>query len=285
MEAFNSRHSPDLAGGSSGTASGLAALDISDVQIEGYAQDITLRLYRLTGKHALPIVLYFHGGGFVRGSIDESDPAARFLAQQLPALVVSVGYSLAPQFPFPAAPEDAHRALLWVKTRARAFGADSKRIGVAGHDAGGHLANCLSFIARDRGDVRIEAQALFGPMLDPSLTRLGDERQLSSDITAKECAACYRAYLPQAAQRMHPYAAPLEASRLANLPDTLIATAGNDVLHVEAEKYAGNLIAAGVLTQVVRFPNISHAGLADHPAALHEAVRFLRCRFAARALR
>jgi acetyl esterase/lipase len=285
MDAFNSRHAPDLAGGSRGTAGDHAALDISDVQIEGYAQDIALRLYRPIGKHALPILLYFHGGGFVRGSIAESDTAARFLAQHVPALVVSVGYSLAPQFPFPAAPEDAHRAALWVKTRSRAFGADSKRIGVAGYDAGGQLANCLSFIARDRGDVRIEAQVLFGPMLDPSLTRLGDERQLGSDITAKECAACYRAYLPQAAQRMHPYAAPLEASRLANLPDTLIATAGNDVLHVEAEKYAGNLIAAGVLTQVARFPNVSHAGLADHPAALQEAVRFLRCRFAARALR
>ncbi|MFC0401168.1 alpha/beta hydrolase [Paraburkholderia rhizosphaerae] len=280
MDAFNSRHS--LVPEGSGPAGGHASLDVSDVIIEGYAQDITLRLYRRTGKSGLPILLYFHGGGFVRGSIDDADFAARFFAEQLPALVVSVGYSLAPKHPFPAAPEDAHRAVLWVKTRARAFGADTKRIGVAGYDAGGQLANCLAFITRDRGDVRILAQALFGPMLDPSLTRLGDERRLGSDITASECAACYRAYLPQAAQRMHPYAAPLEAVRLANLPDTLIATAGNDVLHVEAEKYAGNLIAAGVLTQVVRFPNLTHAALADHPAALQEAVRFFRCRFDAR---
>jgi acetyl esterase len=285
MDASNSRHPLVPPGGGSGSAVSLRSLDVSDVQIEGHAQVITLRLYRLTGKSALPILLYFHGGGFVRGSIEEADQTARYFAHQLPALVVSVGYSLAPQFPFPAAPEDAHRAALWVKTRARAFGADTKRIGVAGHDAGGHLANCLAFIARDRGDVRIEAQALFGPMLDPSLTRLGDEQRLGSDITASECAACYRAYLPQASQRMHPYAAPLEASRLANLPDTLIATAGNDVLHLEAEKYATNLIAAGVLTQVARFPNVSHAGLAHHPAALQEAVRFLRCRFDARALR
>ncbi|CAB3757412.1 alpha/beta hydrolase [Paraburkholderia humisilvae] len=280
MDSFHSRHS--LVPPGSGPAGGHASLDVSDVRIDGYAQDITLRLYRRTGKSGLPILLYFHGGGFVRGSIEEAEFASRYFAEHLPALVVSVGYSLAPQYPFPAAPEDAHRAVLWVKTRARAFGADTKRIGVAGYDAGGQLANCLAFITRDRGDVRILAQALFGPMLDPSLTRLGDERTLGSDITASECAACYRAYLPQAAQRMHPYAAPLEAVRLANLPDTLIATAGNDVLHVEAEKYAGNLIAAGVLTQVVRFPNLSHAALADHPAALQEAVRFFRCRFDAR---
>jgi acetyl esterase/lipase len=133
--------------------------------------------------------------------------------------------------------------------------------------------------------VRIDAQALFGPMLDPSLTRLGDEKRLSSDITASECAACYRAYLPQAAQRMHPYAAPLESVRLAGLPATLIATAQNDVLHVEAEKYASNLIDAGVQTQVVRYPSVSHAALANHPAALLEAVRFFQWRFDERALR
>jgi acetyl esterase len=258
-----------------------AALDVTDVTIEGHAQDITLRLYRQAGKSALPVLLYFHGGGFVRGSLAEADFAARYFAEHLPSLVVSVGYSLAPQFPFPAAPEDAHRAALWVQTRARAFGGNPKHIGVAG----GQLANCLAFIARDRGDVRIGAQALFGPMLDPSLTRLGDEQRLGSDITAKECAACYRAYLPQASQRMHPYAAPLESSRLAGLPATLIATAQNDVLHVEAEKYASNLIDVGVLTQVVRYPSVSHAALAGHPAALQEAVRFFQWRFDARAHR
>jgi acetyl esterase len=262
-----------------------AALDVTDVTIEGHAQDITLRLYRPAGKSALPVLLYFHGGGFVRGSLGEADFAARYFAEHLPSLVVSVGYSLAPQFPFPTAPEDAHRAALWVQTRARAFGGNTKHIGVAGYDAGGQLANCLAFIARDRGDVRIGAQALFGPMLDPSLTRLGDEHRLGSDITAKQCAACYRAYLPQASQRMHPYAAPLESSRLAGLPATLIATAQNDVLHVEAEKYASNLIGAGVLTQVVRYPSVSHAALADHPAALQEAVRFFQWRFDARAHR
>jgi carboxylesterase type B len=122
------------------------ALDITDVQIEGHAQDITLRLYRQARKTALPVLLYFHGGGFTKGSIEQADFAARYFAEHLPALVVSVGYSLAPQFPFPAAPEDAHRAALWVQTRARAFGGNSRKVGVAGHDAGGQLANCLAFI-------------------------------------------------------------------------------------------------------------------------------------------
>jgi len=229
-----------------------AALTVSDVEIPGYARDIVLRLYRRPDKTGLPVVLYFHGGGFVRGSLDDA--------------------------------EDAYRAAVWVATRARAFGGNPKKIGVAGHDAGGQLANCLAFIARDRGDVSIAAQALFGPMLDPSMTRIGDERRLSSDITAKECAACYRAYLPQAAQRMHPYAAPLESVRLGGLPPTLIVTAQNDVLHVEAEKYAGCLIESGVLTQVIRYPDVTHAALAAYAPALLEAVRFFQCRFQARSL-
>jgi acetyl esterase/lipase len=258
-------------------------LDTTDVTIDGYAQEITLRLYRPARATGLPVLLYFHGGGFVRGSLDDGDIAGRFFAERLPALVVSVGYSLAPQFPFPAAPEDAHRAALWVATRARAFGGSTKRIIAAGHDAGGQIANVLAFIGRDRGDVRLVAQALFAPMLDPSLTRLGDEQRLGSDITARECAACYRAYLPEASQRMHPYAAPLESSRLVGLPPTLIVTAQNDVLHVEAEKYASRLIDAGVRTQVVRYPSVSHAQIASHPAALAEGVRFFLCCFEASA--
>ncbi|WP_153076907.1 alpha/beta hydrolase [Paraburkholderia bonniea] len=257
-------------------------LVVSDMVIEGHAQAVTLRLYRPAEAQGLPVLLYFHGGGFMRGSLDEADGSARYLARHLPALVVSVGYSLAPQFPFPAAPEDAHRAALWVQRHARALGGNPKHFALAGYDAGGQLANSLAFIARDRGDVRFAAQALFGPMLDPSLTRLGDAEKLRSDITARECAACYRAYLPDASQRMHPYAAPLESMRLAGLPATLILTAQNDVLHREAEHYASRLIEAGVLIQVVRYPGVSHAALAAHPAALQETVRFLRGRFDAR---
>ena len=155
---------PELAG---------TSLAVSDVEIEGHAQDIVLRLYRRPDKTGLPVVLYFHGGGFVRGSLADADFASRFIAERLPALVVSVDYSLAPKHPFPAAPEDAYRAVRWVETRARAFGGNPRKIAVAGHDAGGQIANCLAIIARDRGEITIAAQALNGPILDPSLTRIG----------------------------------------------------------------------------------------------------------------
>lgn len=253
-------------------------LDVTDVWIEGYAQEIPLRLYRRTdAKNDLPVLLYFHGGGFTRGSISQADYAAGHFARHTPALVISVGYSLAPRFPFPAAPEDAWRALEWARGYAREYGGHAGAMGVAGYDAGGSLANCLALIARDRG-LPIDAQALFGPMLDPSLSRLGDEHFLASDITAGDCAQSYHAYLPKISQRLHPYAAPIESTRLAGLPATFIATAQNDVLHVEAEQYASRLIDAGVATQVTRCSGVAHAGLSDDPAALLEAVRFFQWR-------
>lgn len=274
-------------------------LRIEEVSITGHVGPVTLRLYKPVGPAAagathdhagepgvvvpleahLPTVLYFHGGGFCKGSLDDGDTAARYLASHVPALVVSVGYSLAPEHPFPAAPEDAWCAALWLQRHARRYGASPRRLAVVGHDAGGNIAAALTMISRDRGEVAVSAQVLLAHLLDPSMTRLADGRT-PSDIEASECARCYRAYLPHATQRLHPYAAPLESRRLAGLPPTLIASAEHDLLHVEAEKYAAELIAAGVPTQVTRHRSASHHGLAALPAALREVAAFLTRRLA-----
>jgi acetyl esterase len=266
-----------------GSSFGEPSLEISEVRIAGYRRKIGLRLYRPAGIRGLPAVLYFHGGGFVRGSVDDADFAARHFAEHFPALVISVDYSLAPEHPFPAALEDAYRAARWVDADGPNFGASGKKLFVAGHCAGGNIANGLSFVARDRGELRIEAQALFSPMLDPSMTCLADERRVASDISASQCAASYRAYLPQAAHRIHPYAAPLESARLKGLPPTFIATAQNDLLHVEAETYAARLISAGVPTEVVRYASASHEQVARERLALREAVCFFQSRLDRRA--
>ncbi|WP_244829481.1 alpha/beta hydrolase [Caballeronia sp. TF1N1] len=257
-------------------------LCIEDVRIAGHVQPITLRSYRpASDGNVLPIVLYFHGGGFVRGSLDEADVAASVIARDTPAWVISVGYSLAPEFPFPAAPEDGYRAAQWAVAHARAQRADPLRIGVAGHDAGGNLATCVAAIARDRGDLRLSAQVLLAPLLDPSMTRLADERKvLCPDLEMSDCARCYRAYLPVPSQRLHPYAAPLESRRLNGLPPALIASAEHDLLHIEAEKYAAELINAGVPTEMTRHCKTSHQALAAHPDALADVVAFFKKRLA-----
>ncbi len=256
-------------------------LCIEDVQIAGHSQPITLRSYRpAPGRSTLPLILYFHGGSFTSGSLDDADPTAVAIACGTPGWVVSVGYSLAPQFPFPHAPEDGYRALLWAATHARDQRADARRVGVAGHDAGGNLATSVAAIARDRGRIQIRAQALLAPLLDPSMTRLADDRADHPELDLRACASCYRAYLPTAMQRIHPYAAPLESRRLGGLPPALIASVQNDQLHIEAERYASELIAAGVPTEVTRYRDTSHAALAGHPAALADVNAFFRKRLA-----
>jgi acetyl esterase len=262
-------------------------LSIEDVSITGHAQLIEVRSYLPASKGVLlPIVIYFHGGGFVRGSPDDAEIAASTIARHTQAWVVSVGYSLSPRFPFPAALEDGYRATQWAVANARAQGADARRMGVAGHDAGGNLATCLAAVARDRGEFAFSAQALLAPLLDPSMTRMANEDEIvDPDLGASECAQCYRAYLPNASQWLHPYAAPIESRRLAGLPPALIASAQHDLLHVEAEKYAGELIAAGVPTEVTRHCNASHHELGTHPAALADVVAFFQKRLPAKAQR
>jgi acetyl esterase/lipase len=239
---------------------------------------IPLRLYHPAADTPLPLVVYLHGGGFVSGSLDDADAPARFIANTLPAAVLTVGYALAPAHPFPAAPEDAYAATAWAVTHAASLGACPDRVIVAGDDAGGNLAACLALMARDRKDFHIAVQVLIGPMLDPSMTRTGDAQRLQSDLSAQACTDCYRQYLPRLSQRLHPYAAPLESSRQAGLPAAYIATAERDLLHCEAEKYGAALIAAGVHTQVERFAGVTHAGLISHMPALTGAVEFMRCR-------
>lgn len=254
-----------------------------DYWTQGYAGRIRLRVFR-PEKHAddaaAPLrnaaVLYLHGGGFVRGSIDDADAPARHLAATLPAVVVTVGYSLAPAAPFPAAPEDVYAALCCMADHAAAWGIDRRRIAVAGHDAGGNLSAALTMIARDRGGPNLRAQVLIAPMLDPTMARVRPDRLASADNSAEVCAECYRQYLPRPTERVHPYAAPVESRRLQGLPPALLLTAPQDLLRTEAERYAAALIEAGVVTQVVRVSEACHDSIAMSAVAQDEMTCFLR---------
>lgn len=254
-------------------------LCIEDVQIGGHAQPVTLRSYRPAVKGlTVPVVLYFHGGSFTSGTLEDGDVTASFIARSTPAWVLSVGYSLAPRFPFPHAPEDGYRALLWAVSQARAQRADPRRIGLVGHDAGGNLATCVAAIARDRSEVKIGAQALIAPLLDPSMTRLADEKSTDAGFDMTACARGYAEYLPRPAQRMHPYAAPIESRRLWGLPPALVCSVQSDRLRVEAERYAGALISAGVPTEVTRYRGTTRWDIVRDEAALADLVSFLRKR-------
>lgn len=256
-----------------------AELDVLSFVIPGYKSNIDLRLYRPAGHSLLPIVLYFHGGGFVGGSLDDVKEVSQYLSRHCPALVATINYSLAPAHPFPAAVEDAYASLIWLADHAEKIGGDKKRLAVAGDDAGGNLAAILPLVVRDRKAISITAQVLIGPMLDPSMIWLGNADRIHSDISEQTCLKCYSQYLPHTLQRMHPYAAPLESRRLTGLPPALIITAECDVLHIEAEKYAAALIDAGVPTQVSRLPKLKHRELPSNEKTFSDITYFLQRHF------
>jgi len=220
--------------------------------------DLCVRLYtpsRIRCPGAL--VILFHGGGFLRGGLEAIAATAQSMSMRLGLLVATPEYTLASVRPFPAAAEDAYAALVWANTAGRHRGWDARRIVVAGEEAGGNLAAATAMMARDRGGPALAAQILVGPMLDPSLSSPSMQRFVASATdTPGVCGACYRTYLPNAADRLHPYAAPASSTRLAGLAPALIVTCDGDPLRDEAELYGTKLIAAGVTTQVSRLPRI-----------------------------
>lgn len=255
-----------------------STVNVAPLFIPGYRGDRSARLYRLADlASAQPVVLYLHGGGFVSGSLDDADWTARQIAERAETAVLSLDYSLAPRRPFPAAPEDAYAALNWLPAHAAVLNLDARRLAVAGDDAGASIAASAVLIARDRNGPELAAQVLLGPMLDPSMTLLGDAERLRSDIKPQTCAQRYAQYLPRTQERLHPYASPLASRRLHGLPPTYLATAKCDVLHREAEQYAAALIAAGVPTQITRF-DVKHEALPRHLPLLAEVSEFLHQR-------
>jgi len=232
-------------------------LVVRELEVGGFEGPLAARLYRAEadGKRDV-LVVFFHGGGFVDGDLDHSDSFLRHLAKASGyPLVLSSTYTLAPVKPFPAAVEDAHAVLMWAKKNKTRLGWTGKRLMVAGIEAGANLAAVSSLMARDRGAPQVVGQILIMPMLDPGLSS-GSMREMPSGVGAakvvNECAAAYRGYLPHPADRSHPYASPLQSSRMKNLPQALILSAEDDPLRDEAEAYGKKLIDAGVPATVRR---------------------------------
>lgn len=233
-------------------------LNIRQLQAEGAEGPLAARLYAdgVAGTRRDCLVVFFHSGGFIGGDLDEAGEFLRHLAscpgQQL---VLASGYTLATERPFPAAAEDAHAVLMWARKHKGKLGWSGKRLVVAGIEAGANLAAVATLMARDRGGPALDGQILIMPMLDPDLSTCS-MRDIavgaSAAGVAETCAVSYRGYLPNAADRSHPYASPLQSSRLRNLPPALILSAEEDPLRDEAEQYGARLAACGVTTTVKR---------------------------------
>lgn len=247
------------AAGAACNAANLAGVKTRVLSVQGEQGKLAARLY-MPPQADDRLIVFFPPGGFVRNALGEVDPFVRVLAARAGCRVLACSYSLATERPFPAAAEDAHAALLWAVRQRTRLGWAGKQLIVAGIEAGGNLAAVSAMMARDRGGPALAAQLLIMPMLDPGLTSCS-MRTVADDSgaarAADACAAGYRDYLPRVVDRTHPYASPLQSSRLKGLPPALVLSADDDPLRDEAEQYAARLIAAGVKTLMKRLPPIA----------------------------
>jgi len=236
---------------------------VEDLACPGTGGDIDLRLYRPSHEPGLPLLVWFHGGGWTIGDIESSDGTCRALANACGAAVISVGYRLAPEHPFPAAVDDCWMALGWVHAHAADLGLDADRLAVGGDSAGGNLAAVVSLTARNAGGPPIRHQLLVYPATDgrlqwPSLQENGQ----GYFMTSEDVEWFYQQYAPPDREdwRMSPLLAPDHG----RLPPALVITAEFDPIRDEGEAYASALSAAGVDVELVRFDGMIHGFFGMH---------------------
>jgi acetyl esterase len=233
---------------------------VEDRLIPGPAGDVPVRVYTLQGRGPFPVVVFFHGGGWVLGDLDTHDPLCRSLCADAECTVVSVGYRLAPEHRFPAAVDDALAAVRWVAEHAAEVGGDPARIAVAGDSAGGNLSAVTALRLRDEDGPALRGQLLIYPGLDyPSPpTPSYIENAQGYGLTRESAIWFWDQYLGDESQAANPHAAPLLASDLRGLPRALVITAEYDVLRDEGARYVERLRAAGVPAQLSRYDGVHH---------------------------
>lgn len=239
--------------------------------------ELLARVYTPSGGDApYPVVVYFHGGGWVIAGLDVYEPSCRALANAAECVVVSVNYRLAPEFEYPAAVNDASAALQWVLANAEQIGGDPNRVAVAGESAGGNLATVSCLMARDNGGRLPVAQLLIYPVTDmvgqnyPSYA----ENETTQPLHTAMLPWFLKYYIPDEQARREPTASPLLADNLSGLPPAIVITAEFDPLRDQGAAYAKKLADAGVSVNFKLYTGVTHEffGLAGAVGKAKEAL-------------
>ncbi len=235
----------------------------TDIEIQGPNGPIPLRLYAPAGEGPFPLLVFFHGGGWVRGSIDAYDGLCRRLTNEAGCLVVSVEYRRAPEHPFPAGFEDCYTATEWAARYATDLGGDPDRVAVGGDSAGGNLAAAVSLAARDRNGPELTHQLLVYPSVNHPEIRWFDsyEENGTGYLLEMDGVEWYLEQYCRPADFGNHYAFPLRARELSGLPSATVLTAGFDPLADEGAAYADRLESAGVETTRLHYDAQIHAFL------------------------
>ena len=245
---------------SAAAGEGEAVARVENRTVPGPRGEIPVRVYTPDGRAPFPMLVYYHGGGWVIGSLETHDGLCRHLANAAGAVVVSVDYRLAPEHPFPASGEDAYAATRWVAANAAVIGGDAKRIAVGGDSAGGNLAAVVPLMARDRGGPPLVFQLLVYPVTDTPSANTASYRENAEGyfLTAKMMHWFWNHYCGKNPDLSDPYLCPLRAKDLKRLPPALVVTAEFDPLRDEGEAYAARLREAGVPVTSKRYPGMIH---------------------------
>jgi acetyl esterase len=233
---------------------------VEDRTIPGPKQPIPVRVYWPENGKDLSGLVYYHGGGWVFGTLDSIDRTMRALTNASGCVVISVDYRLAPEHKFPAAVDDADAALRYVAEHAGEFGIDAKRVAVGGDSAGGNLAAVVCMLARDRGGPKVTFQLMVYPVTD-----YNDDRPSSHEfaegylLTKKLMDYFWGHYLARPEDGQHPQASPLKAQSLAGLPPAMVITAECDPIRDQGEAYAQRLKESGVPVELKRYGGAIHA--------------------------
>jgi acetyl esterase len=232
---------------------------VADHRVPVAGGEITTRLYSPGGPAPHPVLVYYHGGGWVIGDLYTHDGLCRSITNAARCAVASVDYRLAPESKYPVPVEDSYAALRWVATNAARLGVDPRRIAVGGDSAGGNLATVIAMLARERGGPALVHQLLIYPVTDHGFdTPSYVENATGYVLTREGMRWFWNHYLTRAAQGQEPYASPLRAPSLAGLPPALVMTAEHDPLRDEGEAYAARLRDAGVPVTLTRYTGMFH---------------------------
>ena len=247
---------------------------VVDRDMQGPGGSMALRVYTPIGEGPFPLMVFFHGSGFVLCSLDTHDGMCRNLCAGARCVVVSVDYRLAPEHKFPAAPDDCLAAARWAAANASALNADPARIMVAGDSAGGNLAAVTALRIRDEGGPALVGQMLIYPVTDyyqPGTLSMTENAE-GFGLTRAGMIWFWDHYVRSPADGVHPHAAPLRAATLAGLPPALVVTAEYDPLRDEGEYYAEALRNVGVAVEMKRWPGVNH-GFFFFPGIVDTATR------------